>query len=227
MKKYALGIGLLVLSGLVLFQNYLPRFDLSIWKMVWLVVLAVGLVNGLVKRRLYDSFFFGTWLFILLNKQYHFLMMDTKTIIVGAILACLGCHILFKPKRGNIRFLGDFKSVASGGKGAMVEDEDSVAFGSSTRYIHDTNFVRDTVDVAFGSTTIYFDNTVMAGEEATFIVDAAFSTVRLYVPDTWLVEVRADKAFSSIQQVSPPIVFDKKLVVKADLAFSTLEIISL
>lgn len=227
MKKYVLGLGLLVLSGLVLFQNYLPRFDLSIWKMVWIFLLAVGLVSGLVKKRLYESFFFGTWLFILLNKQYHFLAVDAKTVILGAVLACLGCSILFKPKRGSLYFFGDSKYVARDGKEAMVEDEDSVAFGSSTRYIHDINFVHDTIDVAFGSATVYFDNVVMAGEEATFEVDAAFSSVRIYVPDTWLVQIKADKAFSTIQQVAQPTVFDKKLVVKADLAFSNLEIISL
>ncbi|MER0123916.1 hypothetical protein ABPH35_09450 [Streptococcus sp. ZJ93] len=223
MKKYVLGIGLLVLSGLVLFQNYLPRFDGSIWKMVWLVVLAAGLVSGLAKRRLYDSFFFGTWLFILLNQQYHFLMVDTKTIIVGAILACLGCSVLLKPKRKNIPFLTMMGRGSK--KSALVEDENDVAFGSSTLYIHETDFVHDSIDVAFGNATIYFDHANMAGEEAVFEVDAAFSTVRLYVPANWLVQVRADKAFSSIQQSSQPTVFDKKLVVKADLAFSTLSII--
>lgn len=227
MKKYVLGIGLLVLSGLVLFQNYLPRFDLSIWKMIWLIGLGAGLLISLLKKRLYASFFFGTGLFILLNQQYHFLAIDKKTVIVGAVLACLGCSILFKPKRGRILFLTDFDGWSADDKKAMLEEENSVAFGSSTRYIHDRNFVGGNVDVAFGSATIYFDNAVMAGEEAVFEVDAAFSTVYLYVPATWLVQIKADKAFSTLQQAPQPTVVDKRLLVKADLAFSNLTIVRL
>ncbi|MGT2965585.1 hypothetical protein [Streptococcus acidominimus] len=225
MKKYVLGIGLLVLSGLVLFQNYLPQIGLSIWKMMLILVLTVGLVSALRKKRLYSSFFCGTWIFILLNQQYHFLAVDTKMMIIGAVLACLGCSILFKSKQGEFHFFThlDSKSI---GKSRVLEDENDIVFGSSTRYIHDTNFVHSNVDVAFGSATIYFDHAVMAGEEATFEVSAAFSTVRLYVPSTWLVEIKGDKAFSTIQQEAQPTVFEKRLLVHADLAFSTLVIVS-
>ncbi|MBF0787422.1 MULTISPECIES: hypothetical protein [unclassified Streptococcus] len=225
MKKYVLGIGLLVLSGLVLFQNYLLRIDVTIWKLAFILAFAAGLVNNLIQKRLHGSFFFGTGLFILLNKQYHFLAVDTKTVVMGAILAYLGVSILLKPKQGDIRLFTHLKSKSTG-KSAWVEDENNIAFGSSTRYIHDTHFTYGNVDAAFGNATIYFNHTVMAGEEATFEVDAAFSTIHLYVPETWLVQVKADKAFSTIQQASQPTVFEKKLVVKADLAFSNLVIVS-
>ncbi len=46
------------------------------------------------------------------------------------------------------------------------------AFGSSTRYIHEENFIHDSVDVAFGSSTVYFDQAVILGDKADFHIDA-------------------------------------------------------
>lgn len=221
MKKYTLGIGMLVISALILFQNYLPKGSVSLWKLLWLLIVVVGLVESISKKHLYRLFFFGICLFILANQHYQFINAQVHMIITGAIFACIGCVILLRSKDGKMKwFNGSYKVSGD----AVIEDSHDIAFGSSTRYIHETQFVRDEVDVAFGEAIIYFDHAIMAGEKATFVVDAAFSTVRLYVPETWAVQVQVDKAFSTVRQAAGMTPSDNVLVVKADLAFSTLVI---
>lgn len=217
MKKTILGIGLLVLSGLVLFQQYLPDLGLSWWKLVLVVFLALGLISGLVKRSLSSSFFCGIWLFILLNEVYQWLTLGTGTIIFGGLLACIGCSLLLKPKKWSF-----FPRNVRG-----ISDGKSVAFGSTTRYINDVNFTYDRAEVDFGSASVYFDNAVMAGDSAVFEVEVAFSSLSLYVPAQWEVVVEVENVLSRIHQEPNPPVFEKTLSVTGDVAFSELSIIRL
>ncbi|WP_104930010.1 hypothetical protein [Streptococcus suis] len=214
MKKYGLGIALLVLAGLVLFQDYLPVMDISLWKLVWLVGLGYFLIKAIIKKQLIFSFVLGTWLFIALNNHFDWVDIDTWTLIVGVGLACAGLQLLFKPKKSPITSTG-----VIGDKGR------DTAFGSSTRYIHDDNFLHDSVEVAFGSSTVYFDQAVIQGVQADFHIDAAFSNITLYLPADWQAVVELDSAMSTTNNyVSEP--KEKVLLVTGDLAFSNLTIYS-
>ncbi|HFI0351135.1 TPA: hypothetical protein ACGOZT_000101 [Streptococcus suis] len=215
MKKNGLGIALLVLAGLVLFQDYLPALDISLWKLVWLVGLGYFLIKAIIKKQLIFSFVLGTWLFIVLNNHFDWVDIDTWTLIVGAGLACAGLQLLFKPKRPDVTSTG-----VIGDKGRET------AFGSSTRYIHDENFIHDSVDVAFGSSTVYFEQAVILGDKADFHIDAAFSNITLYLPADWQAVVKLDSAMSTTNNyASEP--KEKVLLVTGDMAFSTLNIYSM
>ncbi|HFI2473307.1 TPA: hypothetical protein ACGO11_001670 [Streptococcus suis] len=214
MKKNSLGIALLVLAGLVLFQDYLPAMDISLWKLVWLVGLGYFLIKAIIKKQLIFSFVLGTWLFIVLNNHFDWVDIDTWTLIVGAGLACAGLQLLFKPKRPDVTSTG-----VIGDKGRET------AFGSSTRYIHDDNFLHDSVEVAFGSSTVYFDQAIILGDKADFHIDAAFSSVTLYLPTNWRAVVELDSAMSTTNNYATGM-GEKVLLVTGELAFSTLTIYS-
>lgn len=212
MKKNGLGIALLVLAGLVLFQDYLPDMDISLWKLVWLVGLGYFLIKAIIKKQLIFSFVLGTWLFIALNNHFDWVDIDTWTLIVGAGLACAGLQLLFKPKKQQITSTG-----VIGDKGRET------AFGSSTRYIHDDNFLHDSVEVAFGSSTVYFDQAIILGDKAEFHIDAAFASVDLYLPSNWLAVVELDSSMSAVNNYATGI-GEKMLHITGDMAFSTLNI---
>lgn len=214
MKKNGLGIALLVLAGLVLLQGYLPDMDISLWKLVWLVGLGYFLIKAILRKQLIFSFALGTWLFIALNNHFDWVDIDTWTLIVGAGLACAGLQLLFKPKKPQI--------TSTGVIGDMRRE---TAFGSSTRYIHDDNFLHDSVEVAFGSSTVYFDQAVILGDKADFHIDAAFSSVTLYLPTNWQAVVELDSALSTTNNYAAD-PKEKILLVTGDLAFSNLTIYS-
>ncbi|HFI2431400.1 hypothetical protein P7J55_00900 [Streptococcus suis] len=220
MKKCGLGIALLVLAGLVLFQDYLPAIELPLWKLALVVGWSYLLIKAMIKKQLVTSFVWGTLVFIVLNSHFNWLEIDTWTLILGAILACTGVKLLIKPRRS--KNMVDTKSFVTGVIGDKGRD---TAFGSSTRYIHEENFIHDSVDVAFGSSTVYFDQAVIQGVQADFHIDAAFSNITLYLPADWQAVVELDSAMSTTNNyASEP--KEKVLLVTGDMAFSNLTIYS-
>ncbi len=212
MKKNGLGIALLVLAGLVLFQAYLPAIELPLWKLALVVGWSYLLLKAIIRRQLVTSFVWGTLVFIILNNHFDWVDIDTWTLIVGAGLACAGLQLLFKPKRPDVSSTG-----VIGDKGRET------AFGSSTRYIHEENFIQDSVEVAFGSSMVYFDQAVILGDKAEFHIDAAFSSVNLYLPANWQAVVELDSSMSAVNNYATGM-GEKMLHITGDMAFSTLNI---
>lgn len=221
MKRNGLGIVLLILAGLVLFQDYLPAVKFPLWKLALVVGWSYLFLKAMIKKQLVTSFVWGTLVFIVLNSHFDWLEIDTWTLILGAILACTGVKLLIKPRRS--KNMVDTKSFVTGVIGDKGRD---TAFGSSTRYIHEENFIHDSVDVAFGSSTVYFDQAVILGDKADFHIDAAFSNITLYLPADWQAVVELDSAMSTTNNyASEP--KEKVLLVTGDMAFSTLNIYSM
>ncbi|HEM4054469.1 TPA: hypothetical protein U1W00_000021 [Streptococcus suis] len=220
MKKYGLGIALLVLAGLVLFQDYLPSIELPLWKLALVVGWSYLLLKAIIRRQLVTSFVWGTLVFIILNNHFDWVDIDTWAVILGSILACAGLKLLIKPRRS--KNMVDTKSFVTGVIGDKGRE---TAFGSSTRYIHDDNFLQDSVEVAFGSSTVYFEQAIILGDTAEFHIDAAFSSVTLYLPTNWRAVVELDSAMSITNNYATEL-GEKVLLVTGDLAFSTLTIYS-
>ncbi|HEM3577597.1 TPA: hypothetical protein U1C15_001240 [Streptococcus suis] len=221
MKKNGLGIALLVLAGLVLFQDYLPVMKFPLWKLALVVGWSYLFFKAMIKKQLVTSFIWGTLVFIMLNNHFDWLEIDTWALILGAILACAGLKMLIKPKMS--RNAIDTKGF---GTGVIGDKGREIAFGSSTRYIHEENFLQDSVEVAFGSSMVYFDQAVILGDTAEFHIDAAFASVTLYLPANWRAVVELDSAISTTNNYATEL-GDKVLLVTGELAFSTLTIYSI
>ncbi|HEL1558035.1 TPA: hypothetical protein ACGO3Z_001544 [Streptococcus suis] len=218
MKRNGLGIALLILAGLVLFQDYLPVVEFPLWKLALVVGWSYLFFKAMIKKQLVTSFVWGTLVFIVLNSHFDWLEIDTWTLILGAILACTGVKLLIKPRRS--KNMVDTKSFV---KGVIGDKGRDTAFGSSTRYIHEENFIHDSVDVAFGSSTVYFDKAVILGDKADFHIDAAFASVDLYLPANWLAVVELDSSMSTVNNYATGM-GEKMLRITGDMAFSTLNI---
>ncbi|MBY4973930.1 hypothetical protein K6V43_11255 [Streptococcus suis] len=218
MKRNGLGIALLILAGLVLFQDYLPVVEFPLWKLALVVGWSYLFFKAMIKKQLVTSFVWGTLVFIVLNSHFDWLEIDTWTLILGAILACTGVKLLIKPRRS--KNMVDTKSFV---KGVIGDKGRDTAFGSSTRYIHEENFIHDSVDVAFGSSTVYFDQAVILGDKADFHIDAAFASVDLYLPANWLAVVELDSSMSTVNNYATGM-GEKVLRITGDMAFSTLNI---
>ncbi|MGU7946896.1 LiaF transmembrane domain-containing protein [Streptococcus suis] len=219
MKKYGLGIALLVLAVLVLVRDSLGlHLAMPFWTTVWFVLTFVTGFHRLVKLDWLASVFCFGLAFIAANSVYEWVEFGTWNMVLSLVLLCLGLKLIFKPKK---------RRPAHGvGTGVIGEKGRDTAFGSSTRYIHEENFIHDSVDVAFGSSTVYFDQAVILGDKADFHIDAAFSNITLYLPADWQAVVKLDSAMSTTNNyASEP--KEKVLLVTGDMAFSTLNIYSM
>ncbi|HFI0363448.1 TPA: hypothetical protein ACGOWW_000036 [Streptococcus suis] len=216
MKKYGLGIALLVLAGLVLFRDSLGlHLALPFWTTVWFVLTFVTGFHRLVKLDWLASIFCFGLAFIAVNSVYDWVEFGTWNMVLSLVLLCLGLKLIFKPKK---------RRPAHGvGTGVIGDKGRETAFGSSTRYIHDDNFLQDSVEVAFGSSTVYFDQAIILGDKADFHIDAAFSSVDLYLPANWQAVVELDSSMSAVNNYATGM-GEKMLHITGDMAFSTLNI---
>ncbi|HEL1639994.1 TPA: hypothetical protein TXL57_000906 [Streptococcus suis] len=218
MKKYGLGIALLVLAVLVLFRDSLGlHLALPFWTTVWFVLTFMTGFHRLVKLDWLASIFCFGMAFIAVNSVYDWVEFGTWNMVLSLVLLCLGLKLIFKPKK---------RRPAHGvGTGVIGDKGRETAFGSSTRYIHDDNFLQDSVEVAFGSSTVYFDQAIILGDTAEFHIDAAFSSVTLYLPTNWRAVVELDSAMTTTNNYATGM-GEKMLHITGDMAFSTLTIYS-
>ncbi|HEM2542198.1 TPA: hypothetical protein U0398_001245 [Streptococcus suis] len=218
MKKYVLGIALLVLAGLVLFRDSLGlHLALPFWTTVWFVLTFVTGFHRLVKLDWLASIFCFGLAFIAVNSVYDWVKFGTWNMVLSLVLLCLGLKLIFKPRK---------RRLTHGAVTGVIGDKGrETAFGSSTRYIHDDNFLHDSVEVVFGSSMVYFDQAIILGNKAEFHIDAAFSSVDLYLPANWQAVVELDSSMSAVNNYATGM-GEKMLHITGDMAFSTLTIYS-
>ncbi|HEM4557472.1 TPA: hypothetical protein U1Z93_000428 [Streptococcus suis] len=216
MKKYGLGIALLVLAGLVLFRDSLGlHLALPFWTTVWFILTFVTGFHRLVKLDWLASIFCFGLAFIAVNSVSDWVKFGTWNMVLSLVLLCLGLKLIFKPRK---------RRLTHGAVTGVIGDKGrDTAFGSSTRYIHDDNFLHDSVEVVFGSSKVYFDQAIILGDKADFHIDAAFSSVDLYLPANWQAVVELDSSMSAVNNYATGM-GEKMLHITGDMAFSTLNI---
>ncbi|HEM3480799.1 LiaF transmembrane domain-containing protein [Streptococcus suis] len=219
MKRFMIGCLVIGLAVLVLLRDSLGlHLAMPFWTTVWFVLTFVTGFHRLVKQDWLASIFCFGLAFIAVNSVYDWVKFGTWNMVLSLVLLCLGLKLMLKPKK---------RRLAHGvGTGVIGDKGRDTAFGSSTRYIHEENFIHDSVDVAFGASTVYFDQAVILGDKADFHIDAAFSNITLYLPADWQAVVKLDSAMSTTNNyASEP--KEKVLLVTGDMAFSTLNIYSM
>ncbi|MDW8648840.1 hypothetical protein Q7V74_00455 [Streptococcus suis] len=219
MKRFMIGCLVIGLAVLVLLRDSLGlHLAMPFWTTVWFVLTFVTGFHRLVKLDWLASIFCFGLAFIAVNSVYDWVKFGTWNMVLSLVLLCLGLKLMLKPKKRRLAH-----GVGTGVSGDKGRD---TAFGSSTRYIHEENFIHDSVDVAFGFSTVYFDQAVILGDQADFHIDAAFSNITLYLPADWQAVVELDSAMSTTNNyASEP--KEKVLLVTGDMAFSTLNIYSM
>ncbi|CYW33321.1 hypothetical protein J8K62_02465 [Streptococcus suis] len=219
MKRLLIGAAVIGLAVLVLLRDSLGLYlAMPFWTTVWFVLTFVTGFHRLVKLDWLASIFCFGLAFIAANSVYEWVEFGTWNMFLSLVLLCLGLKLIFKPRKRRL--------THGVGTGVIGDKGRDTAFGSSTRYIHEENFIHDSVDVAFGSSTVYFDQAVILGDKADFHIDAAFSNITLYLPADWQAVVELDSAMSTTNNyASEP--KEKVLLVTGDMAFSTLNIYSM
>ncbi|NQN59932.1 hypothetical protein HPA08_06530 [Streptococcus suis] len=219
MKRFMIGCLVIGLAVLVLLRDSLGlHLAMPFWITVWFVLTFVTGLHRLVKLDWLASIFCFGLAFIAVNSVYDWVKFGTWNMVLSLVLLCLGLKLMLKPKKRRLAH-----GVVTGVIGDKGRD---TAFGSSTRYIHEENFIHDSVDVAFGFSTVYFDQAVILGDQADFHIDATFSNITLYLPADWQAVVELDSAMSTTNNyASEP--KEKVLLVTGDMAFSTLNIYSM
>ena len=223
MRKKLIGVLLILLAALVIVQDYFIKWEISIWMLAWVVLLAILSLSSLLKRHFGLGFAYGIVALFSLNGQFHFLPVSNSVLIFSSILAVIGLNILFhsSSKTKNRFGLGATGSDANNGGNDI-----DVTFSSVTKYLNDQQFTHGSADVSLGQASVYFDNCRIEGSSAQFDVDVSLGSLSLYVPSDWRVHVNVDNSLSAVQhEENPSNLTSKDLYIKGDVSLGNLEII--
>lgn len=100
MKNSLLGLGLLLIAIMLIFQQKLnfPTIDIPIWVIICSIVFVTGtILNGLKKDWLGVVGSLSIWS-IILNSYYNLLPIDTGSLILAVILLVSGVQLMIKKK---------------------------------------------------------------------------------------------------------------------------------
>ena len=87
MRKKLIGVFLILLAALILLQGYFVKWDISIWTLAWVTLLAVLSLSSFLKRHFGWGFIYGLLALFCLNGQYHFLPVSNSVITIIRRLA--------------------------------------------------------------------------------------------------------------------------------------------
>ena len=160
MRKKLIGILLILLAALVIVQDYFIKWEISIWMLAWVVLLAILSLSSLLKRHFGLGFAYGIVALFSLNGQFHFLPVSNSVVIFSSVLAVIGLNILFNSsgKTKNRFGLGSTGSDANNGGNDI-----DVTFSTVIRYLNDQHFTHGSADVSLGEASVYFDNCRIEG----------------------------------------------------------------
>lgn len=217
MKKSILGVALIALAGVLVFQGQLGLAELPLWPMLGTLVFAYLTLHSLLDGNWGSAIFLGGVTFIILNSVYDWVTLSLWTMFVAAGLVAVGVDLLVKPKRRLVTVTGKFSD----------SDKDVISFGSSNLYINESDFTYAKREVAFGNANIYFDQSEIAGDSATFEVEVGFGNMKLFVPSDWKVLSSVESSFAAVKVPQNLNETHKTLYLQGEVAFGHLEVIYL
>ncbi len=215
-KKVVWGV-ILVLAAVFLLvsqMGLIPEFNLGFWTIVWTLVSAAILIDGIIKFRFSGIFFGLAFLAIVYAEPLGITAITPWPVLGAALLLSIGCHMLF-PKRKHkkivtARYTDHYGNEIDIDREKGVEEEEhhegidgeyiefTQVFKSGTKYINSSNLKSVSGECVFGNMDIYFTNTQLAGGNATVDFDNVFSHVNLYVPSNWSVVENCENVFASV-----------------------------
>lgn len=230
MKKENLLWGiLLILGGMLLIVSKLGYLgDVNSFNLLAAAVLAVVCIKNIFKLNFYGILFPIAFIGILFDRQLGITALTPWTILIAALLGSIGLSLIFD--KGNPFVNIKHESDNFDYKIIDVEDERNIrlktSFGGSIKYINSEDFQQAELDCKFGAMKVYFDHAIIPNGKAIVRLNAAFSSVELFIPKEWKVENQIHETLSGLDEKNKSQgVGNITLVLVGNVSFSGIEII--
>ncbi|MBS4923535.1 MAG: hypothetical protein KHZ59_04915 [Streptococcus salivarius] len=147
MRKKLIGILLILLAALVIVQDYFIKWEISIWMLAWVVLLAILSLSSLLKRHFGLGFAYGIVALFSLNGQFHFLPVSNSVLIFSSIFAVIDIDVTFSTVT---KYLNDQQ---------FTHGSADVSLGQASVYFDNCRIegpsAQFDVDVSLGSLSLY------------------------------------------------------------------------
>lgn len=214
-KNYFWGSFLILAAAyLVVSQmGYLPK--MGPFTLIFTVVCLAVMISSIPRLNFGGILFPLAFIGIMYDKQLGITAITPWTILLVALLATIGLHLLFGRFRKKHRHwhihphkeISGYDTESANGKDdadtESVEDEFvwiRVSFSSVIRYITSANLQTVNIEASFGSAEVYFDHASIPSGNVTVNVDVNFSGVELYVPHNWQVINHVSSSFGAVNE---------------------------
>lgn len=196
MKKSRMFFGVLfIIVAIMMIVTQLGIIDIqiSVISLLLTVFFGVTAVWSLFHKRPTGFLLSLAFLAIIYDKPLGIEAITPWTVLLAAILASIGCHILFQPKKQKKEY--KYNNIET------LQENDiflETNFGSSIKYVDSKNIQSVCISNVAGMMKVYFDNADMKEFDAIIDIHMWCGMLELYIPKTWKVIDHTDNLFSHI-----------------------------
>lgn len=224
--RVILGIGLVLIGALILFDN-MYLFDINIPRIIFsfpAILIFVGimiLLHG--NNKVFGSILLVLGVFFIIPRIFPWIYYD-RHLILPVLIIAFGLYIIFRKRKSNYDECSR-KETEGGYKKYDTDRVDDISiFGGGQKIITSKNFKGGNVTSIFGGSEIDFTNCSLA--EGTVIIDilAIFGGSTLIVPNEWNVIIDVFPLFGGFSNKirrapDTKIDMDKTLIIKGLVIF--------
>lgn len=175
--------------------------EVSVWTVLWSVVLIGVFIDGICKRS-FGLMAFAVAFFVIVNDEWLGLTAITPWPVLGAaLLVTIALNILFPRTKTFKKWKGGHPKNRSVNEetvnGDFVGYEN--CFGSAVKYVSG-EVATVNVESSFGAMEVFFSGATLKGNSAQVHVEASFGEVKLNVPAAWRVVINIDNSFGGVDE---------------------------
>ena len=208
---------------LIVTQLGIWEININIWTLLLTIFFGVTAIWSLFHKRPTGMLFSLAFLAILYDKSLGIEAITPWTVLLAALLASIGCHILFQPKTKK-KYHETFRDKETiKGEKIYIDGQ----FGTYMRYIDSQNIQSVYIKNMAGVMKVYFDHADVQGQSFDVQIDATCAMLEIYIPATWKVIDQTDVMLSHLEMdVSPQSLITHQMILKGKVNLSEIKIIS-
>jgi predicted membrane protein len=207
-NKWFWGIFFMCAAAAVVLNALGYLANVSLWSIIFTVVLIPIFVESMLRRRFAGIFFPLAIIGILFSKPLQIEALSPLPLLAAALFLSIAFYIMFRKKK-DIVFLGVnnvFGKKQWDKNTETIEYSDdnevecSVSFASATKYIHCPAMRKANLATSFGALVVFFDNARLDPDGAEMNVDCSLGSLEIYIPKDWKVENRITSTLGAVEE---------------------------
>ncbi len=216
-KKVGFAAILIMLAGILILKGVNPGFmnrllgPLSVWDIIWIIVLICILVSSIIKKNFFCIVFSIAFLIFILRGDYGIPYIPAWAIFPPAALIFIGIETLV-PKKWHIHtyhdedgnYKAEFNRERCDRDNSTITESDGcnmeVNFGSTVKYFDMKDLRNSNLECNFGSIRAYYDKAEMADSTAYINIEQNFGETEVYIPKAWKTELKTTRAFGNVSE---------------------------
>ncbi len=190
MKKERIfwGLFFLLAAVLVLLSRFPLFAEVSLWRIVITIALALWLLQSIMHRSMSGVLFSIALLLICYDDVLPLSPLTPGTLLLAAALGSIGFYFLL-PKHPAYHEEDSHQHWENADTQSFGDAHVQLktSMGAGIKYVSSNDFQQADIECSMGAMKVYFDNAHILGESAVIHLSAMMSSVELYVPKEWCI----------------------------------------